>query len=180
MEPSAYSPKLDQGWTLDKHSMSFAKSVTVLGGGITGLSAALHLSRRLPVRSGVCINVLERSNRLGGWVCSERVRVIEAGAGDEADILLESGPRTLRPNSKAVLELVSNYCSNVRRSGCPRMRSFIFRSRYIFLTSHPLFSPSLVVHLPRAVASYIFRVLAVSHPSRHLSYHCLPLHWREC
>ncbi|TFK84861.1 Protoporphyrinogen oxidase [Polyporus arcularius HHB13444] len=85
--------------------MSFAKSVTVLGGGITGLSAAFHLSRRLPVRSGVCMNILERSNRLGGWVCSDRVHVRE-GAGDEADILLESGMRTLRPNSKALLELI--------------------------------------------------------------------------
>ncbi|RPD58507.1 Protoporphyrinogen oxidase [Lentinus tigrinus ALCF2SS1-6] len=80
------------------------KSVTVLGGGITGLSAALHLSRRLPAHSAVCINLIERSARLGGWVFSERVQV--KAKGHEADVLLESGPRTLRPNSKALLELI--------------------------------------------------------------------------
>ena len=37
---------------------------------------------------------------------SERVTVKDS-AGQEADVVLESGPRTLRPISKAVLELVS-------------------------------------------------------------------------
>lgn len=36
---------------------------------------------------------------------SERVQV-QDGKGNEAEMLLERGPRTLRPNSKAVLELV--------------------------------------------------------------------------
>lgn len=37
---------------------------------------------------------------------SERVRVKDK-YGREAQVLLESGPRTLRPASKAILELVS-------------------------------------------------------------------------
>lgn len=37
---------------------------------------------------------------------SERLRVKD-GASHEADVVLESGPRTSRPVSKAVLELVS-------------------------------------------------------------------------
>ncbi|KAI0739226.1 Protoporphyrinogen oxidase [Daedaleopsis nitida] len=80
-------------------------TVTVVGGGISGLSAALHLSRRFPPRSGTRIILVDHASRLGGWVRSERVRVRDLG-GLEADVLLESGPRTLRPTSKAILELV--------------------------------------------------------------------------
>ncbi|KAI0716989.1 hypothetical protein C8Q76DRAFT_726194 [Earliella scabrosa] len=85
--------------------MAPPRSVAVVGGGITGLSAAFHLSRRFPPRTGTRITLVESSPRLGGWVRSERVR-IKDGNSREADVLLESGPRTLRPNSKAILELV--------------------------------------------------------------------------
>ena len=78
-------------------------SIAVLGGGITGLSSALYLSRRFPQTS---IILLEGSSRTGGWIRSRRVSVKD-GSGNEAQILLEAGPRTLRPNSPAVLELVS-------------------------------------------------------------------------
>lgn len=81
------------------------RSVTVIGGGLSGLSTAFHLARRFPAHSGTRITLLEQSNRLGGWVKSERVRVKDRH-GHQADILLESGPRTLRPASKAILELV--------------------------------------------------------------------------
>ena len=81
-------------------------SVTVLGGGISGLSAAFHLARRFPARSGTRIVLVEKAPRLGGWIRAERVRV-EDTRGHRADVVLESGPRTLRPNSNAILELVS-------------------------------------------------------------------------
>ncbi|TBU28062.1 Protoporphyrinogen oxidase [Dichomitus squalens] len=82
-----------------------SRFITVLGGGLSGLSAVFHLARRFPARSGIRIALVESSQRLGGWVQSEKVRV-QDGAGHEADVVLESGPRTLRPVSKAVLELV--------------------------------------------------------------------------
>ncbi|EIW54827.1 Protoporphyrinogen oxidase [Trametes versicolor FP-101664 SS1] len=85
--------------------MGSPRSFTVLGGGLSGLSAAFHLSRRFPARTGTRITLLEKSSRLGGWVQSERVRVKDKH-GHEAEILLESGPRTLRPASKAVLEII--------------------------------------------------------------------------
>ncbi|TDL25243.1 Protoporphyrinogen oxidase [Rickenella mellea] len=75
--------------------------IAVLGGGITGLSAAYHLARRFPSSR---ITLLEKERRLGGWLRSERVEVTHGA--DRADVLLESGPRTLRPNSKALLELI--------------------------------------------------------------------------
>ncbi|OJT13712.1 Protoporphyrinogen oxidase [Trametes pubescens] len=85
--------------------MGSSRSFTVLGGGLSGLSAAFHLSRRFPARTGTRITIVEKSSRLGGWVQSERVRVKDKH-GHEAEILLESGPRTLRPASKAILEII--------------------------------------------------------------------------
>ena len=73
-------------------------SIAVLGGGLTGLSAAFHLARRFPTTPIALVN---RDARFGGWVRSERVRV-----GQDAEALLEAGPRTLRPNAPSVLELV--------------------------------------------------------------------------
>ena len=76
--------------------------ITILGGGLTGLSAAFNLSRRFPSSH---ITLLEQETRLGGWVRSERVSV-HHGRPESATVLLEAGPRTLRPNAKSVLELV--------------------------------------------------------------------------
>lgn len=77
--------------------------VAVLGGGLTGLSAAFSLARRFPTAD---IALYSADARLGGWVRSQRVRVPVPHAGD-AHVLLEAGPRTLRPNARALLELVS-------------------------------------------------------------------------
>ena len=74
------------------------KNIAVLGGGFSGLSSAFHLSRRFPTSK---VTLIEKQTRLGGWVRSERVNIKE-----NVSILLEAGPRTLRPNSKSVLELV--------------------------------------------------------------------------
>lgn len=74
----------------------------ILGGGLTGLSAAYHLARRFPA---VPITLLEASSHLGGWVNSETVRVTDA-YGRRGNVVLEGGPRTLRPNARSVLELV--------------------------------------------------------------------------
>ena len=86
------------------------RSIAVLGGGLSGLSTTFHLARRFP---SVPTTLLEKSNRLGGWVRSERVDVRDSN-GNTASVLLESGPRTLRPNGKSVLELVrSCFCHGV-------------------------------------------------------------------
>lgn len=82
-------------------------SVAIIGGGITGLSAAFHLSRALPTAS---IHILEKSDRLGGWLNSTPVST--------TGLALEAGPRTLRPNSLAIKELVSrdpSYHYNILR-----------------------------------------------------------------
>ncbi len=76
------------------------RKIAVLGGGLSGLSSAYHLSKRFPKSQVV---LLEKQGRLGGWVRSERVSLPDLGAS----VLLEGGPRTLRPNNESVLELVS-------------------------------------------------------------------------
>lgn len=74
-------------------------SIAVLGGGLTGLSAAFHLARRFPTTP---ISLINKDTRFGGWVRSERVKINH----QDAEVVLEAGPRTLRPNAPSVLELV--------------------------------------------------------------------------
>lgn len=63
------------------------QNFVILGGGISGLTAAWYLARNAP--STTKITILEASKRFGGWIQSTRV-------GDDK-ILFEQGPRTLRP-----------------------------------------------------------------------------------
>ncbi|KAJ5584318.1 uncharacterized protein N7459_004118 [Penicillium hispanicum] len=77
-------------------------NVAVLGGGITGLTAAWRLSED-PECSG--ITLYEKSPRLGGWVESETVPV------DNGHVVFEYGPRTLRsafPASVSMLEMAAS------------------------------------------------------------------------
>ncbi|KAL4955372.1 hypothetical protein BDW69DRAFT_121246 [Aspergillus filifer] len=74
--------------------------VAIIGGGVTGLTAAYRLSR-----DPYCtkVTLYEKSNRLGGWIDSEKIKV------DGGDIVFEYGPRTLRvsePASYALLDLI--------------------------------------------------------------------------
>ncbi|KIY53294.1 Protoporphyrinogen oxidase [Fistulina hepatica ATCC 64428] len=78
--------------------------IAVLGGGFTGLSSAFYLSRRFP---SALITLVEANSRLGGWAHGERVSVKVDDNGASASMLLEFGPRTLRPNGKPVLELIN-------------------------------------------------------------------------
>lgn len=64
-------------------------STAVLGGGISGLSAAFYLLDNPAFRT---INVIEASGRIGGWL---RTRVSPGG------VIFEEGPRTIRPRGPA-------------------------------------------------------------------------------
>ncbi|WFD30090.1 hypothetical protein MSPP1_001104 [Malassezia sp. CBS 17886] len=72
------------------------RTIAVLGGGISGLTAAFSLRRLLPV-SKYRIVVVEARPRLGGYIQSERVAVFDDARGPET-ALLEYGPRTVIPH----------------------------------------------------------------------------------
>src|SRR5690348_14300176 len=58
-------------------------NILILGGGITGLGAAWFLKRQNPKAK---ITLLEKTNRLGGWIQTSR----------EGGFLFERGPRTFQ------------------------------------------------------------------------------------
>ena len=90
--------------------------VVVLGGGITGLATAFHLSRRIPQAK---ITLVDDQDRVGGWMRSERV---ELGQG-KGHMVLEAGPRTLLPRSQALLELVRPHYTCHETNSNPSNRS---------------------------------------------------------
>ena len=72
--------------------------VAILGGGISGLSAAYFLAKKHANPSK--ITVIEASSRVGGWMHSIR---------SESGAIFEQGPRSLRPagpSGAATLKLV--------------------------------------------------------------------------
>lgn len=105
-------------------------NITILGGGLTGLTTAYRLSRVLatlpPLPQGdheqhkgahrdTKVRLLEKSNRIGGWVHSSPwiVKVPQKGEAEpkEVEIMLEAGPRSIRPKGSIgaayMLKLVS-------------------------------------------------------------------------
>jgi oxygen-dependent protoporphyrinogen oxidase len=91
-----------------------ATTIGVLGGGISGLATAFHLARRLPASLPAKVILFEKNKRLGGWIKSGSVElsIPSGGAPKPYSVILEAGPRTLRPRSLDLLELVgktSNY-----------------------------------------------------------------------
>lgn len=84
-----------------------ARDIAVIGGGISGLATAFHLTQDIP---NAKITIFEQKERLGGWIESEQVEV------NDGTVLFEWGPRTLRPdingNGKATLQLVG-YCDHI-------------------------------------------------------------------
>ncbi|CUS12361.1 unnamed protein product [Tuber aestivum] len=64
------------------------ESVAVLGGGITGLSAAWYLSKLAP---SIPVTLYEKLDRLGGWLNTKRIE------SEDGTIQFEQGPRTIRP-----------------------------------------------------------------------------------
>ncbi|KAG6910075.1 hypothetical protein DXG01_013528 [Tephrocybe rancida] len=142
------------GQAMPQQPAGKATTATVLGGGLTGLSSAFHLSRRFPTS---LITLLERQNRLGGWVKSVQVRVGAhennldiVGHPEHPTVTLEAGPRTLRPNSKSVLELINLLDLQSKVLTTPRTASAA-RSRFLYL---PDLQPGLTA-IPTSVPAFL-------------------------
>lgn len=67
------------------------RRIAVIGGGLTGLTTAYYLAKRLP--STVRITLYEASDRLGGWIQTDRVPVDVSGV--RGTVSFERGARTL-------------------------------------------------------------------------------------
>lgn len=88
-----------------------SSSVAVLGGGISGLSAAYYLSK---ASTQTKVLLIEGSNRVGGWIRSQRVSPgfhssAPTEPNDPNNVLFEVGPRSLRPvgpGGAAILSMV--------------------------------------------------------------------------
>lgn len=105
----------------------------ILGGGITGLSAAWYLSRKVPEAH---ITLLEKENRLGGWIKTCR----------EGGFLFEKGPRTFQlGRSPQLLQLIQELKLEIITSA-PQKRYLYSNGRLRSLGS---FIPSLIPYLLR-------------------------------
>lgn len=71
--------------------------IGVVGGGISGLSAAFYLSKWLPKHE---IHLFESSSRFGGWIHSSKVQ----------QNCFELGTRTLTPKATNVFALAELVC----------------------------------------------------------------------
>ncbi|KAK0203610.1 hypothetical protein DFS33DRAFT_1260662 [Desarmillaria ectypa] len=128
--------------------MTLNRHIAVIGGGLTGLSSAFHLSRRFP---DAFITLFEKRHHLGGWVRSERVDV-----GPSQQMVLEAGPRTIRPNAKSILELVhllglKDSLITVPRTAAAAQKRFLYISEDGRIQSLPTSLSSLVVSPFRSI-----------------------------
>lgn len=109
------------------------KSLAVLGGGISGLTAAYTLARTLP-RDLYRIVVIEAQSRLGGYVASERVPIYDDAGQRPAMALYEWGPRSIRPvgyRGRRTVELISQLGLTDRMVMVPRS-SVSAQNRFLF------------------------------------------------
>ncbi|KAI8083661.1 protoporphyrinogen oxidase [Thamnidium elegans] len=86
--------------------------VAVLGGGISGLSAAYYLARLSPPTTKIVL--IEAKDRLGGWIKSNKLNTTT----NDSSVLFESGPRTLRPKGPSgtlLLEMIQHLNLNDER-----------------------------------------------------------------
>ncbi|KAG6831299.1 hypothetical protein H0H92_011506 [Tricholoma furcatifolium] len=95
------------------------------------------------------ITLLEKQRRLGGWVRSEQVE-LDINTSNSVSLTVEAGPRTLRPNSKAVLELINVLDLKTKLLATPRT-SPAAKNRYIYL---PCMQPGLT-NIPTSVVAFL-------------------------
>lgn len=119
-----------------RREASFATpSTLIVGGGITGLSAAWFLLKQNPKAK---ITLLEKENRLGGWIRTS----------NEGGFLFEKGPRTF-PYSRNphLLELVRDLKLEIISSEPAAAKRFILHKGH--LRTPGSFMPMLIPYLIR-------------------------------
>ncbi|KAB0790620.1 hypothetical protein PPYR_05285 [Photinus pyralis] len=127
----------------------------ILGGGLSGLSAAYYLRRKFPLQE---ITLLEGSSRTSGWIKSTKYD----------DFIFEQGPRTIRPQGvkgintlKLIEELgLEDDIKFIPRNHPAALNRMIYVNGQLhtlpssllrILTKQPPFSKSLLNYLVREV-----------------------------
>ncbi|WWC64818.1 protoporphyrinogen oxidase [Kwoniella dejecticola CBS 10117] len=142
-------------------SSSFPRRITILGGGLSGLTTAYRLSQ-LPQASSshTRITLIEGWNRLGGWIDSQKHHVEftnERGELVRGDVTLESGPRSLRPRGSrgavGMLRLLKDLDLTDHIIPIPFSHSAA-RNRFLLDTTTSTFHPQLTA-LPSSLPSLL-------------------------
>jgi oxygen-dependent protoporphyrinogen oxidase len=116
--------------------VSKSLSIAVIGGGVTGLTAAYRLSQ-----AGVKVRLFEASGRVGGPVHSTR----------EGEWLIESGPNSIQESSSALTQLITELgLDPVRSAARPEAKN-----RYILRNATPVAAPSSP---PSLISSKLFSI----------------------
>lgn len=103
--------------------MSATRTIAVIGGGVTGLTAAYRLTQ-----AGASVRLFEAAAQLGGPVRSVR----------DGDWLVEAGPNSIQESSAALSTLISELGLDPARSAArPEARN-----RYILRDGQPLAAPA--------------------------------------
>ncbi|KAI0150145.1 Protoporphyrinogen oxidase [Xylariaceae sp. FL1272] len=117
--------------------------IAVIGGGITGLTAAFYACKLYPRAS---VTLFEKSHRVGGLIESTRLRVDERNVS-----VCERGPRTLRcnaPRSVMTYDLIQTLGLQEEIVSVPK-DSISARNRYIMYPTHLVAIPVLDLGLAR-------------------------------
>jgi len=103
--------------------MSALRKVAVIGGGITGLTAAFHLKE-----AGAAVRLFEASASLGGPMNTHR----------DGDWLVETGPNSLQENSEVLTALIRDLgLAEAKRTASPDAKN-----RYILRRGKPVAAPA--------------------------------------
>ncbi|KAF9407398.1 hypothetical protein BGZ94_002709 [Podila epigama] len=128
--------------------MSSRTHIAILGGGISGLSTAWYLAKAAP--ASVSISLLEGSHRTGGWLHSDREQDSQHPGGS---ILLERGPRSLRPKGISGLNTLE-LLEPVSKTSVAAKNRYIYSNKKMHKLPHSiggaLRHPLVAPKLPRA------------------------------
>lgn len=83
-------------------------SVSILGGGISGLSS-LHYLKKLNKGNNLNVTLFEKNRRVGGWIQTTSRKLNDDSSSPNSGYLLEMGPRSLRTaTAKDTVELIED------------------------------------------------------------------------
>lgn len=128
------------------HPNPAAKEIAVLGGGVTGLSAAYNLANSIPHAN---ITVYEKSERVGGWIDSEVVPV------NGGEVLFEWGPRSLRPSIQGAGWATINLLGSFTSFRLPERQMLRFSKSHKAATNRFLYYPDHLVRMPTGSGNII-------------------------